>query len=528
MRPNLSIVQRLTVLFAVLGSFVTNPARAEPPAEPEKESEGAATARKSSGLGLAPGTLSTGNLIIGPNQATAVTQTSDAWEFKFKGYVRAPFRLGFGKGKGDTFADDVDHGMKLHSPPQVPDATYTDWRYTNNLGSPWAELHFAYGNDRASAHVLLGAYNFTDAGYRDLQAQLGINQAFVTLDFPRLFGKYGGVVMNVGAFANAYGAAGRYDAGRYDTYLIGRTHVAGETLTAFFDLSSDFRLTLEHGIGAKLAATPYGFLAEPQPPYLPYPGPVKQGTTLVHHAHLGLTFREKATLTGHYMTTWTDDAQAAGEKDGRISVYGVDLKFLAGIYGDGYFGFSHVESHEVLRLGQGLELLHSYSGWSMRDNYFKGSNTGNGTIDSILFQYTYSLATLLRHPEPFWGQGPDVVLGLYGTMSWVKNNELDEMGVRLLIPKSKVKVGADVTYTMLSWLGASVRFDSVQPDMKDNTQSFAVISPKLIIRTEFVTHEQVVLSYSGYFNKKNVSPAWPNASFPADEHVVAVIGSMWW
>jgi hypothetical protein len=261
---------------------------------------------------------------------------------------------------------------------------------------------------------------------------------------------------------------------------------------------------------------------------LPYPGPVKQGTTIVHHAHLGLTFREKATLTGHYLTTWTDDAQAAGEKDGRITVYGVDLKFLTGLYGDGYFGYSHIDSHEILRLAQSLEFLHSYSGWSLRDNFFKGSNTGNGSIDSILFQYTYSLATLLRHPEPFWGQGPDIVIGLYGTMSWVKNNERDEAGERLLIPKSKLKLGADVTYTMLSWLGASVRVDSVQPDMKDNTQSFTVISPKLIIRTEFVTHEQVVLSYSGYFNKKNVSPAWPNAAYPCDEHVVAVIGSMWW
>jgi hypothetical protein len=135
---------------------------------------------------------------------------------------------------------------------------------------------------------------------------------------------------------------------------------------------------------------------------------------------------------------------------------------------------------------------------------------------------------LLRHPEAFWGQGPDVVIGLYGTMSWVKNNERDEMGERLLIPRTKVKLGADVTYTMLSWLGASLRVDSVQPDMKDNTQSFTVISPKLILRTEFVTHEQVVLSYSAYLNKANVAPAWPNASFPPDEHVVAVIGSMWW
>ena len=34
----------------------------------------------------------------------------------------------------------------------------------------------------------------------------------------------------VGGFTNRYGAAGRYDAGKYETYLFGRTHVAGATV----------------------------------------------------------------------------------------------------------------------------------------------------------------------------------------------------------------------------------------------------------------------------------------------------------
>lgn len=44
------------------------------------------------------------------------------------------------------------------------------------------------------------------------------------------------------------GAAGRYDAGKYDTYLFGRTHVAGETLTGFYHFNDTLTLTLEHGI----------------------------------------------------------------------------------------------------------------------------------------------------------------------------------------------------------------------------------------------------------------------------------------
>lgn len=514
---------------ALLSLLLTRSALADPvPEEATEDGEEEAATTKRNGLGLTPGTLQTGNLVIGPNQPTAaVPSGGDDWEFRFSGFLRAPMRLGFGKAEGPAFADDVTRGIKIHSPPQAPDNTYTDWRFTNNMAGPWAELHFAYGNEHASAHVIMGAYNFTDAGYRDLQAQLGINQAFVTLNFPRAFGRFGGLLWNVGGFANAYGAAGRYDAGRYDTYLIGRTHVAGETLTAYFDVHPDLRLTLEHGIGTKLQATPFGFLAEPQAPYLPYPGPVKQGTTLVHHAHAGLTFREKATLSAHYMTTWTADAQAAGEKDGRISIYGLDLKLEGGLFGDGYFGFSHVETRDILRLAQSLEFLHSFSGWSVRDNFFRGSPTGTGTIDSILFQYTYSLATLLRRPEPFWGQGPDIVLGAFGTVSWVGNDEIVD-GEPLEIATMKAKFGGDVTYTMLEWLGASARYDIVQPDMSDSTQSFSVLSPKLIVRTQFVTHEQVVLSYAKYFYGENVAASWPNEANPPDEHAVAITGSMWW
>ncbi len=46
-----------------------------------------------------------------------------------------------------------------------------------------------------------------------------------------MFGEYGGLVWNVGTFQNRYGTAGKYDGGMYETYLFGRTHQTGETLT---------------------------------------------------------------------------------------------------------------------------------------------------------------------------------------------------------------------------------------------------------------------------------------------------------
>jgi hypothetical protein len=51
----------------------------------------------------------------------------------------------------------------------------------------------------------------------------------------------------------------------------------------------------------------------------------------------------------------------------------------------------------------------------------------------------------------------------------------------------------------LSWLGIGARYDSVRPNLDDAEQSFSVVSPRVVLRSNFVSHEQVLLSYSHYF-----------------------------
>lgn len=208
-------------------------------------------------------------------------------------------------GDSYTYADEAGS-----SPPQVPDATYTDWRYTNVAGGPWTELWLKYGNDTVTANVVLAAYDISDTSYRDLVSQLGINQSFLTFRFPEPFGENGGLVWNLGAFSNRCGTAGRYDAGKYDTYLFGATHVAGETVSLFYDVGPNLTLALDHGVGAKLQVIPQGGA---EAPYLPWPGPEQQGSTLLHHAHVGVGLNGGITAALHYLTEWTDDARLAAE-----------------------------------------------------------------------------------------------------------------------------------------------------------------------------------------------------------------------
>ncbi len=109
------------------------------------------------GIGNDPGALEYGGLALAPTgESQLTTNNIKANQINFHGFLRAPLRIGLGEGPPGF------SGLKLHSPPRVPDSAYTEWSYTNNLGGPWTELHLSYGNAKVFANVKLAAYNLTD------------------------------------------------------------------------------------------------------------------------------------------------------------------------------------------------------------------------------------------------------------------------------------------------------------------------------------------------------------------------------
>ena len=154
------------------------------------------------------------------------------------------------------------------------------------------------------ATVQIASYNLTDSGYRRLESNLGINQAYLTLAWPEWLGSENlHLTLTVGGFTNRYGAAGRYDGGKYETYLFGRTHVAGGTPTSRLRLRTRWTFVVEDGFGAKLEPIPfYGPPNGPAettpnqqlPAWQPYPGPVAQESAFVHHVHVGARAEEAA------------------------------------------------------------------------------------------------------------------------------------------------------------------------------------------------------------------------------------------
>jgi hypothetical protein len=618
------------------------PAPASPPATltPTTTAAPAAPPKAPSSvdLSLPPSLPAVTGTTLTTKQAESLTPTtssgagSDEWKFTFHGYFRAPLHASWGPpsptnppsstggpGSVNPYPPGADPppGTQLHALPRVPGYQYTSWEFTNTLGGPWTQLNFSYGNSRVTGTVIIDSWNQTDGSYKNLQAQQGIDQVFLTLNYPDALGDYGGLIWNIGSFANRYGAAGKYDGGMYETYLFGRTHVTGETLTANLtnlDAPGDWAVTLEHGVGMKLNAVPFldnpwykvigngmssgsNYQSDQDLEYLPYSGPVPEGSTFLHHAHVFAKYRKTWTLGAHYLFTWTPDdnwspinstrtdptnpngdprltQRTAGPIQGSMAILGGEARFEGREYGYGYLGYSHIDARNINALAQSVEVLHSYSGYSFKENFFgrtynkhnglyQGPENETGTVDSIMAQYSFSLGAWNKAPEEFWGDGTDLVFTAFGLLSIVHspaspyavvNNPDPSRNLAQLwdMTTKKLKFGLDAQYTPLSWLGFGARYDNVKPDLDSaysrttqtvqvNGQSlllqnaggsdlnFQVLTARAVLKTEFVTHETVTLLYSHYFLGPAAYPSYPlNWVARADADAVQLAATLWW
>jgi hypothetical protein len=101
----------------------------------------------------------------------------------------------------------------------------------------------------------------------------------------------------------------------------------------------------------------------------------------------------------------------------------------------------------------------------------------------------------LAHKGQFWGDGPDLTLSyfmMYNSI-WSRDTGLGTNG-----SESKLKFGFDALGTPLKWLGIGLRFDDLMPNNTVSNQSFMIVSPRLVFKTAFVTHEQISLQYSRF------------------------------
>jgi hypothetical protein len=431
----------------------------------------------------------------------------------------------------------------LHA-PLVPDDQFLSWQHTSHMRRSWSELYFSYGNDVARGTTVIEAFNFTDVNWNQQQAQLGVGQAFVTIS-PRFAKTPVRLRARVGAFDNRYGMSGRYDVGEYETYIFGRTRAMGETLSLGIPIKK-FTVNLEHGFGVNR------------------PDPNVYNTsrfTVLNHAHVGFEWNDMVEFNLHYLAAYSMEEDRRGEltpdnRRGRMQVFGPELRINGNRAGYWYLAYSMIDVNKGRTVGPAIEVIHAQGGGNFTlgvvDNYLEGptqQSDGDGAIHTIGAQTEHSLRKILRG-DPFWGAGWDVRLTVYGMLNFIDSPDPDVDGT------FKIKYGADLFYSALPWLGAALRFDRVQPHSELPEQSFAILSPRLVFRSSWLTREQVYIQYSRYFFAQHectdptalyfcvqppVSPVlpdgWGGASLDgdrggplnlADHNVITIGANIWW
>lgn len=494
----------------------------------------------------------------------AKSPDESAWQFSYHGYLRAPMRIGIGKRlKSDLPPGyDISGSRTTVHEATVPDDQYLSFQTTSHNMREWAEAFFTYGNQLAQGTVGFGSYNITEGGFNDTDANWGISQAYVSLT-PDLGYQNVRVWAKAGAIVDKYGMAGRYDAGEYDTYMFGRTHVVGETAHLDFDLTPSWTLTFEQGFGR----------------HKPDPNAYNTARyTMLHHEHLGLQQGRDLQFGAHYLMSWsqeeyrpagfstaaTDLAPRNGLPPGHLWVAGLEGRAELGPFGYIYGAWSHIGADYAVSVSRAIEVLSASGGGEydlgITGNYLdspnclnaanpnnpslpttptppenwaalrpRGCSDGNGAINAFQVHYEFSLTNFKQQiagGQRFWGAGFDAILKLYGFMAFVDSKARDttqapkDLGSAVSPVTSlweaspagykvtKTKLGADLTVQALPWLSPGLRFDRVMPNNHIPEQSFSILSPRIQFKSQWVTHERITLGYSHYFyDQRTCEPA---------------------
>jgi len=456
---------------------------------------------------------------VTPGFEQAASISPGDWKFDVHGLFLLPLAIGINQ------RENPWEGQKkttLHSPPVTPEDR-EGFNWTGVTPQPWVQMNFAYGNRDVTANVILSARTVTNANsYFNPPDYQGITDAFLTYRPP--LARSINLSIDVGAFTNRYGHMGEYDAGRYGQTIIARLSGVGTNVRATIP-SGDVQFMLEGGVMGQIGKAPLGV----EPAGWNGFADANVGSTYALHGHAGARFSKQAELVGHaiYALEQDDRANPTDQPDGSISILGVDGHVSAGYLGHLYLGMSHASAKNARGVSPVVRILEAPGGPGLMRSYFGPNSGGNGSLTILGAQYDLSLGNLLTHPLAHDGDSPDLVFSLFGIYTAVQSDEAAYDGVK------KLKYGAEATYSMLSWLAASARYDRVMADTSDDRKTYAVVSPRLVFHSDWNSQDQVVLQYSRYMVGSQVPvitgyPATGSLSAMPDADVVSLTASIWW
>jgi hypothetical protein len=426
------------------------------------------------------------------------------FRFMAHGYFRAPLRIGV-RERSSPMPDQAKRDVRA---PWLVDDDYfrSGFAYTRLSESDWAELYLSAGNKRLVGTVALMGSLFSDWAKPLIDRQLGIAQAYVTLRWDWLVrGRRLGLTIKGGSFWDRFGWQ-RY----YDTYLYGRTHQLGAQ--ARLDLVGH-RLSawLLVGSGAHLDAVESN-----------------QGFTLLNYLHAGAGWRDLVQAGFYFVDTRANDQRQLKEiKDASMWVVGLDARVSHPASGELYVAASFLRAQSATYLAPAIEVMHAYGGRGITENYLgtDRSENGTGALWNLAFEYRYSAARLLRR---FWPdralklRGGDVTLAFFGMATYAQSKQGDPDPAINRDKRTYFKWGLEAGWVALSWLAIYLRYDRVILDMNDDANTFRVLSPRLALRTHWLTDVEIFLQYSRYFYGERVQlrPGQIPLETKPDENVI--------
>jgi hypothetical protein len=103
--------------------------------------------------------------------------------------------------------------------------------------------------------------------------------------------------------------------------------------------------------------------------------------------------------------------------------------------------------------------------------------------------------------------------------------------VDLFNHRLRYKFALESVYTFRSWVGVALRADCVVPNSKEAGETFWVLAPRLVFRTNWVTHETISIIYGKWFYGPKSHPEASSIISEdgrLDDQLIAFNVNMWW
>jgi hypothetical protein len=357
--------------------------------------------------------------------------------------------------------------------------------------------------------------------------------------------------VKAGQLIEVYGGPGQWGWGIFGPMLALRGY--GETLNGDWDLTRDVRVSFTHGLLVN-PGVPENYVRGD------YNAWIEPGTsTWIHHAHLGLAYKEY-TFKLHYAADYGTDERtylsdflgippyalspppSAGNptpphlQDGRMETYLAEMHWQKAPWGQigvtgGLYNFVHAAP---VSNGVWWAVDWTQGSREMIGKYLGPASHGNGKLAVLGAEWNFSVSSILWHPRSFTGRAPDIRVAIAGmlTRTLASDDPLykNQMGYFF---------GLDTEYRMTSTFSLTFQtygesrsgnqYVPVAP-MVDNQPVYGPlrerwacysINPGIAYHVDWTSLDRIQLIYGRRFYSAAVDN---NSAQPLDKHMIALGG----